>query len=438
MLTVGTVVLWSAHARAQQPATARPERPYRGIFGGGVGETEQLLTATLSLGGVALSQRLPADGSASPVGAGGYSTNGQGSGGFSYSLKRSKLDLQASWSMSGRYLPDATPRVMAGDGASVVLGWPLTKHTHIDGSFNGTRQPYSTLPAAAPLFEAEPGSTDTIDLQRVALRESYIGYGAQLGIAHTMNRRLALSGNLAYGGSRYNEPTRDVIRRSGKALATWTIGRGLGLRAGYGRQLSQYRDDEGLVHGSPSESYDAGIDFSRALSFSRKTTLAFSSGSSGVGNHGKTQYQLVGSARLNHEIWRTWVAALTFGRDFSFVNQFREPVLSDSMSAGASGTITRRVQASASIGAAAGLVGIRRGLGVKKDYRSVNTSISLSAAITRYIAVTTHYGHYSQAFATTAPELQNYSREGGRHTFDVNLALWAPLYQRSQRPHASR
>ena len=41
-------MLWSGSAVAQAP---RPERPFRGLFGGGVGNTEQSLTAHASLGG---------------------------------------------------------------------------------------------------------------------------------------------------------------------------------------------------------------------------------------------------------------------------------------------------------------------------------------------------------------------------------------------------
>jgi hypothetical protein len=47
-LVLGLLVLGAVPADAQLP---RPERPYRGLFGGGTGNWEQSLVANASLGG---------------------------------------------------------------------------------------------------------------------------------------------------------------------------------------------------------------------------------------------------------------------------------------------------------------------------------------------------------------------------------------------------
>src|SRR5688500_8910763 len=96
-IVCAAALLIAVPAAAQQP---RPARPYRGLFGGGMGDTEQVLTLTGSVG-VGYDDNVLADQS----GTGGLGTDPridqsgtfqQMSGGLTYSLERTRVSLGAS------------------------------------------------------------------------------------------------------------------------------------------------------------------------------------------------------------------------------------------------------------------------------------------------------------------------------------------------------
>lgn len=94
---LGFLVLAAVPAHAQLP---RPERPYRGLFGGGTGNWEQSLVANASIGG-GWDDNLVADARGDrPARPNDLNTSargglGQFSGALAYSLSRSRLSVSA-------------------------------------------------------------------------------------------------------------------------------------------------------------------------------------------------------------------------------------------------------------------------------------------------------------------------------------------------------
>ena len=123
-----------------------------------------------------------------------------------------------------------------------------------------------------------------------------------------------------------------------------TLGKGLDLVLGYHYSQAQYAD--GSAH--QNHLIDAGVNYNRALSFSRRTTLSFSTGTSRfakpnpAGRCGSAPPARSGSS---HEIGRTWTATLSYDRGLRFTENWLEPLFTDSASAGLSGSMSRRVQA---------------------------------------------------------------------------------------------
>jgi hypothetical protein len=213
--------------------------------------------------------------------------------------------------------------------------------------------------------------------------------------------------------------------------------RGLTLQAGYASRQGTYHDvaeDSAVDRRVRTDSIDAGLSYSRALSFSRRTHFAFSSGSTVVSDGGARRYDLIGNATLTREVGRTWDAALTYSRQAGFVDTFAAPAFNDSVAASMAGLITRRIRVSAGAGATRGQVGVRNANG----YRSYQGNVQLGVALNRVIECSFDYVAYSYEFdnADFVPIVAG--TRATQQIAQVSLGVWVPLFERARRPHAAR
>ena len=154
---VVSALLWADGAEAQW----RPERPYRGLFAGGIGETSQLLTAWGSLG-TGWSDNLlvdPGTGESLLPGETGQQFKGAVqtvSGVVSYSLNLDTVGFGATVGTTGQYYSTDTNQFVRRDyahaGTSVALGKGFSAHGAL------SYQPYSLESTYPALFE--PGLGD--------------------------------------------------------------------------------------------------------------------------------------------------------------------------------------------------------------------------------------------------------------------------------------
>src|SRR5262245_6335409 len=91
-------------AFAQSPAT-RPDRPYRGLFASGLGDSEQSLVAQGSVGGGYDSNVLADAGFGTDPRLAASGMVGAVSGSLAYSMQRDRLGFGASFGESSRYYP---------------------------------------------------------------------------------------------------------------------------------------------------------------------------------------------------------------------------------------------------------------------------------------------------------------------------------------------
>ena len=234
--------------------------------------------------------------------------------------------------------------------------------------------------------------------------------------------------------SDFDGDDRDLETQSGAGRFTLGLARGLGLRLGYGysegRTATLASDDAIRNH-----TIDAGVDFSRSLSFSRRTTLTFGTGSSVIVENDRSHYQVIGNARLNREIRRTWHAALAYDRNVGFLETFSEPVFSDSASVSVGGLINRRTQFHAGTALSVGEVGLS---GADNGYNSYTTSIGVDFGLTRHVSLAVNYSLYSYSFAGGVTLPTGLSSDMRRQSVQAQVQLWSPLFQRARRPDASR
>ena len=111
-----TVPLALIMAAAPVTAQERAERPYRGLFGAGLGEAEHSIVASGSLGGGwdnnVLADASSAGGGGNPNANSGISGGvGQASGSVRYNLEQERFSIGASGAMSAHYYPSLNSRV---------------------------------------------------------------------------------------------------------------------------------------------------------------------------------------------------------------------------------------------------------------------------------------------------------------------------------------
>jgi hypothetical protein len=409
----------------------RSQRPYRGLFAGGVDDAEHLLTASGSVGtgwdsnlvADALNRAFSGPSDVTRQFRGGVST---GSAALSYSLNKTAVSFGATAGTTLRYYPSLSNhfirREYASVGASAILG------AGFSAQGSAIYQPYNVRSLMPSLFDPRLGDPSIVDEDFPASTEHYLGYSGGLGYSRQLTRRQTFSMSYGYRG---REPVAQAGRfdsHSAGADLRYAVSNGLNLRFGYGYTVAYYGDRQFEGH-----VIDAGVDYNRALSFSRRTTLSFGTGSTATrrARNDSLRFRLNGSARLNHEIGRSWNATIAYNRGLVFLETWPEPVFSDSASAGVGGLISRRVTTQVSARWVRG-----RGY-FNPDGDQLETyggGAVVSVAITRYISTGVTYSYYLHDFAdrvTLAPGLPTKLE---RQSVRAYVSMWVPLFQSSRRP----
>lgn len=433
-----------AAALAAAPALAqpeRPERPYRGLFGGGVGNAEQLLTLNASTG-AGYDDNVLADSSGGTGGGpGGFDPRharsgsfGQFGGSLAYSLNRTRVSVGASAAASSRYYATLPTKLVATYSGSIGTSLQVAKGTRLQLSGTASRQPFLTLGLLPGAFDPGLGEPSLANFDAGIRRDDYLTYMSSVDLTQSLTRRASVTGSYARRTSEFTGASRDLRSWTGAGRFSFSLSRGLGVHAGYGYTGGEF----GLIGGDRTvqgRHIDAGVDFSRALSFSRRTTLSFSTGSSGIVDRDRTYYRIIGNARLNREIGRTWNASLAYNRGVSFLETFGDPVLSDAATLSLGGMVNRRLQYHASAGLSVGDVGFGAG---SSGFDTYTGGTGVTFGLTRALGLALDYTFYHYAFQAGALLPQGLPREMNRQSLTASLSLWAPLVHRARRPNAAR
>ncbi len=160
VVCVAAFAALSASVAAQ---SVRPERPYRALFGGGVGDAEQTLSLNVSLGGgyddnVFAREGQSGLGRDSRVAKPG--TFGSLSGSLAYSYNTPRLTASLSTATSVRYSPAASKNALGGYSGAAAMSMPLWRGAGLSASQSVGYQPYFSL-QLIPIFDT--GGLDTGD-----------------------------------------------------------------------------------------------------------------------------------------------------------------------------------------------------------------------------------------------------------------------------------
>ena len=424
------VVLAASAASAQAP---RPERPYRGLFASGPADLEQSLQASASFG-TGWDNDVVADarGTTGTSGTPRSGAIGSMSGGLSYSVQADAVSVSLGAGMSTRYYPSLDNKFIRASQGSLDVSVPMGGSTALSVGASASYQPYffdSLFPADIHM----PGEDAFVpDLDRAASMETYLSYQGRFGVSHELSRRTSLGASFSYRNAQSATPDgADFVSRSAGANLSHDVGRGLGVRLGYTYSEAQYSEDVYVPH----HGINAGLNYSRALSISRRTTLSFGTGSSATSSEGNLDVQVTGNANLTHELGRSWSAWASYNRNVSFHEMWQQPVMSDGVTVGLGGLLTRRLQFSAGARAALGTVGVRSN---SPGFDNVSAGSTLSYAVARFMNVGVTYSYYHHRFDAGVALPAGIPGSLDRHGVRGSVSLWAPLMSRVRRPNASR
>ena len=429
-------VLLAAPAAAQQQPPTRPERPYRGLFGGGVGNAEQLLTVNLSLGG-GYDDNVLADPAVSGGGGGDPRRSRGGSIGtagaqLTYSLSRTRAGVNASIGTSSRYYPDMNDRSLGSHSGRVGAFLHLGQGTRLVASHSTSYQPFLTLGLFPQLLET-PGPATPLNPEFEIERSDYFNHRSTVDLTQSVSRRGSLSVNYQRQLSDFKSADRDFSSHGGGARFSLGLSRGLGIRIGYGYTDALFSArGEGAVQG---HNIDVGFDYSRPLSFSRRTTVSFGSGSAIIRDRDRNHYRLLANGTISHEIGRTWNASVAYARTAGFVEALSGPVFSDAVTLAYGGMISRQLQL---LSRASASVGDFTFTGAPSGFDTFTGSVGLTYGLTRNLGLGLQYSYYRYDFDQGAPLPTGVARNMDRQSLQANVNLWMPVVHRARREDASR
>jgi hypothetical protein len=230
---------------------------------------------------------------------------------------------------------------------------PMRQQGGIDYSFNGARQqfrasqsigytPYYqfggvTQLALMPISESAQSHGDLANTDLDAIAAT-----TDVEWNRVLSERVSLSAMYNRRSTTFGDPDLDMITQSAGARLSRKITRFASLRTGYTYRVG----DSGFTSASAplrEHDVDLGVDYSRPVTASGRTTVSFGSGSSLLPQDDGLAYRVTGDASLTRLIGRTWNARVGVNRSVQLLEGFAEPVLANIVNLGLGGTVTRRV-----------------------------------------------------------------------------------------------
>jgi hypothetical protein len=275
-----------------------------------------------------------------------------------------------------------------------------------------------------------------VDIGQALVERPAISYSSSASIAYRLSKRGTFTADYSLQYTDFRRESKNYTFGGGGARYSYRASRHATLRLGYhyreGRLPSIYTDES--YPPLQAHDIDAGLDYSRSLSISRKTTFAFGTGSSvirgqdqGYTNDRKlrTRYTLNLNASLTRQIGQSWTARLDYRRGFHTMEGFPQPFFTDAVTFHAGGYAGPRLSLSFDGGYTTGEVGLRKGAdnGHETWNGTAKATVALSAATALYV----DYFYYHYRFGGEVLLPTGLRRELDRQGIRGGLSLRLPL-----------
>jgi hypothetical protein len=437
-LTLATAAGSFSAAHAQELGTQSP-RPFQSLFGGGTVDTSLRhsfdVTASVTeayddnlledFGGtVAPSSLVQESGFYTGVGAGAtYAWNGK------------RVQVGANVGTYGRYYHDAGEYLGVNQYASFGVAANFARRTRLFAN-----QSLNYSPAYFyGLFPDAPVSTGTVVGTGDPLAgDNVLVYDTAVSLSHGISRRADLE---ALAHVRYSDfgssgsLTEDLTsyELGGRYRYNWT--REATVRLGYFYRKGGYGYGVSSAHRNVVvHDIDVGIDYRKALSVTRRTTIEFGAGPAIVNEpvsdgmqDAKLTYRLKASVGLNNQAGRTWKTNVFYSRGVGFTEGFPQPVYSDAVNATVSGFFSRRVDFRATAGVAVGEEGLSA---AAKEFHAYSASARARMALGRLWALVGEYQFYKHDLTDILLTSTDLPNRMNRNTASIGLTFWFPLVRR--------
>ena len=344
---------------------------------------------------------------------------------LNYQVRSKKIGFSARGVTDSRYYNTLQPISATAYSGGAAFGVDVTSRLNVGVNANAGYSPrflFSVLPVAG-----DPG-TDVapppLDYGLSAQRTTNYAAGAHATLR--LSPRSSLNVTTSDGAYKFLDENYELRTRSYSGGYSYSVTKYAALRAGYREQVADYPAFGTAQRRRYSQrSFDAGVDYSRPLSISRRTTFSFSSGSSAIDDGLETFFTITGNASLRHQIARTWEAHVVYSRGLGIVGGFAEPFFADAVTANLQGRVTNRLMLMATAGISNGNVG----LGSRANsYDSFQASTRLEMTLKRErIGLYGSYFYYTYQFDGPTPSATAIPREVARHGVRVGLIVRFPL-----------
>lgn len=325
-------------------------------------------------------------------------------------------------------------------GRSVVRYEPLSggvtttrQQGTVDISMNGARSQFHATQSASysPFYQfgfvgAEPASTLAETSQSHAdfanARLAAYGSATTVDMRRGIGRRSSLAFTYDLHRTTFAQSDFDLMSQNVGFSFSHRLSRYLSARTGYGYRFAESAAAPGgaiRVH-----NIDLGLDYSRALSFSRRTTFNFSSGSAVMPDRQRVAVTLTGAAALTRQFGRTWSARLAGNRSVQALEGFSQPVIMNTITGTVGGDLGRRTSMSMSIGLSSGSVGAASG----NMFSAITGGVGIHLTLTRRVSLDGQYFYYGHRFDPDVVFAPGFAAQTRRNGVRAGLT-WRPLLQ---------
>jgi hypothetical protein len=427
------LIVWLVCARsAFAQNDARP--PSGNTFGGAAKSTQQNLNVMLSVAEAYDEDVTEKSGGADLQifqGRGSYTTLTPQ---MDFKAGRGRFRLGLTAGSSVRYYGDVHETIVVNHAIGTGFTIQLTPRTALFLNEGVTYSPALFYGLFAST--AEPGAGDTVPAAPnyvLNSKRSYV-YDSKASLTHNISERAVFVINAGfqyqdYTGHDVGYPDLRTHDVGGHYL--YSINRDVKLRLGY-----TYKDGQYL--GAPlttEHDFDIGVDYSRPLSRTRRTTITLSLGPT-VANGALSvssvdvgrQYRLTANAALTHQIGRTWTAQGTYRRGMGYyVEGFAKPVFTEAYAASTSGFLNRRTDVSVTAAYSTGESALT---GAPDQFASYTADTRVRFGLGRMWATYVEYLYYYYKFNSGIPLPPGVPPHLTRNGVRAGLTLWVPMGRR--------
>jgi hypothetical protein len=424
------------------PAQAQfSRRPYNALFGGVANDPTARHTLDLTFSLSAQYDDNALDAADAGVADSLFYDTGFSTGfstGLTYVWRAGEsFQFSANSGTDARYFPEQSELKWVNQSFGVGFSASLPRRTQIFANQSVSYTPSSLYAVYAPLGPMDPGTIvgpgSPLTDDRVFI------YDTSFSVRTGISRRGSVEGIGSFHLSDYRQGS----ERETADLRSYAIGaryrhattRYVGLRLGYVYRSGTYGLGGVETASSGVHDIDVGVDYSRALSRTRRTNLEFSVGSSlfhtsATGPEDpELQYNVVGVATLSHQFGRTWSTRLGYNRGVSFAEGFARPVFSDAFSADLKGLLSRRLDFQAVTSVSIGDAG-PASQGPDDSFTAFNANARLQYALASAWAVFVEFSHYQHALGQVLLVTEGVPADLDRNSVYAGVSLSLPLLKR--------